>query len=114
FERDTALSHRLGYRGRKLIHPSQIESCNRLYRPGAAELDYYRRVLAAFDQAVQQGSARTVGDGRMIDRAMANAARRGLEECARTLFRRAGKGGTVPRPRERRAGARPLAADHRD
>ena len=37
FERDTALSRRLGYRGRKLIHPAQIEPCNRLYRPTAAE-----------------------------------------------------------------------------
>ena len=33
FEKDTALSRRLGYRGRKLIHPSQIEPCNRLYAP---------------------------------------------------------------------------------
>src|SRR5262245_5216790 len=45
FERDTALSRRLGYRGRKLIHPAQIEPCNRLYRPSAAELDYYARVI---------------------------------------------------------------------
>src|SRR5215510_14281241 len=80
FERDTALSRRLGYRGRKLIHPAQIEPCNRLYRPGQAELDYYRRVLAAFDKAVRQGSASTVVDGRMIDVAMANAARRVLEQ----------------------------------
>ena len=79
FERDTALSRRLGYRGRKLIHPSQIEPCNRLYRPSEAELDYYARVLAAFDQAVAQGSASTTVDGRMIDVAMANAARRVLE-----------------------------------
>ena len=76
FERDTVLSRRLGYRGRKLIHPSQIEPCNRLYRPSEAELDYYARVLAAFDQAVAQGSASTTVDGRMIDMAMANAARR--------------------------------------
>ena len=79
FERDTALSRRLGYRGRKLIHPAQIEPCNRLYRPSAAELDYYARVLAAFDEAVAQGSASTTVDGRMIDAAMANAARRVLE-----------------------------------
>jgi citrate lyase subunit beta/citryl-CoA lyase len=79
FERDTALSRRLGYRGRKLIHPAQIEPCNRLYRPSAAELDYYARVLAAFDEAVAQGSASTTVDGRMIDAAMANAARRALE-----------------------------------
>jgi citrate lyase subunit beta / citryl-CoA lyase len=82
FERDTALSRRLGYRGRKLIHPSQIEPCNRLYRPSAAELDYYARVLEAFDHALAQGSASTTVDGRMIDAAMANAARRVLEADA--------------------------------
>jgi citrate lyase subunit beta / citryl-CoA lyase len=79
FERDTALSRRLGYRGRKLIHPAQIEPCNRLYRPSAAELDYYARVIEAFDQALAQGSAATTVDGRMIDLAMANAARRVLD-----------------------------------
>jgi citrate lyase subunit beta/citryl-CoA lyase len=82
FERDTALSRRLGYRGRKLIHPAQIEPCNRLYRPSEAELDYYARVLEAFDQAVEQGSASTTVDGRMIDVAMANAARRALDAAA--------------------------------
>jgi len=79
FERDTDLSRRLGYRGRKLIHPSQIEPCNRLYRPTAAELDYYARVLEAFDAAVADGRASTTLDGKMIDVAMAAAARRVLE-----------------------------------
>jgi citrate lyase subunit beta/citryl-CoA lyase len=82
FERDTALSRRLGYRGRKLIHPAQIEPCNRLYRPSEAELDYYARVLEAFDAAVKEGSASTTVDGRMIDVAMANAARRALDAAA--------------------------------
>jgi citrate lyase subunit beta/citryl-CoA lyase len=82
FERDTALSRRLGYRGRKLIHPGQIEPCNRLYQPSVAELDYYARVLEAFDKAVAQGSASTTVDGRMIDVAMANAARRVLDAAA--------------------------------
>ena len=80
FEKDTALSRRLGYRGRKLIHPSQIEPCNRLYAPSEAELDYYSRVLEAFDKALAQGSASTTVDGKMIDVAMANAARRVLLE----------------------------------
>ena len=79
FERDTALSRRLGYRGRKLIHPSQIEPCNRLYRPTRRELDYCARVLEAFNRAVAQGSATTTVDGKMIDVAMANAARCVLE-----------------------------------
>ena len=71
FEKDTALSRRLGYRGRKLIHPSQIEPCNRLYAPSQSELDYYARVLEAFDKALAQGSATTTVDGKMIDVAMA-------------------------------------------
>ena len=80
FAKDTALSRRLGYRGRKLIHPSQIEPCNRLYRATAAELDYYARVLEAFDAAVALGHASTTVDGKMIDVAMAAAARRVLEQ----------------------------------
>jgi citrate lyase subunit beta/citryl-CoA lyase len=82
FAKDTALSRRLGYRGRKLIHPSQIEPCNRLYAPSERELDYYARVLEAFDKALAQGSASTTVDGKMIDVAMANAARRALDEAA--------------------------------
>jgi citrate lyase subunit beta / citryl-CoA lyase len=82
FARDTALSRRLGYRGRKLIHPSQIEPCNRLYAPSQRELDYYARVLEAFEKALTQGSASTTVDGKMIDVAMANAARRVLDEAA--------------------------------
>jgi citrate lyase subunit beta/citryl-CoA lyase len=81
FEQDTALSRRLGYRGRKLIHPSQIEPCNRLYAPTQAELDYYARVLEAFDKSLAAGSASTTVDGKMIDVAMANAARRALAEA---------------------------------
>jgi citrate lyase subunit beta / citryl-CoA lyase len=95
FERDTALSRRLGYRGRKLIHPSQIEPCNRLYRPTAAELDYSARVLEAFETAVKEGSASTTVDGKMIDVAMATAARRMLEMEAAAARR---DGGTPDRP----------------
>ena len=82
FERDTDLSRRLGYRGRTVIHPSQIEPCNRLYMPSQQELDYYARVLEAFDKAVAAGSASTTVDGKMIDEAMAKAARRALDQAA--------------------------------
>ncbi|HYW59688.1 MAG TPA: CoA ester lyase, partial [Xanthobacteraceae bacterium] len=51
----------------------------RLYRPTAAELDYYARVIEAFEAAVAQGRASTTVDGKMIDVAMAQAARRVLE-----------------------------------
>ena len=72
----------LGFEGRMVIHPSQIEPCNRLYAPSQQELDYYARVIEAFDAAVKQGHASTTVDGKMIDVAMANAAKRALEQAA--------------------------------
>ncbi|MBI5909180.1 MAG: CoA ester lyase [Betaproteobacteria bacterium] len=80
FARDTVLSRRIGYRGRMLIHPDQIEPASRLYGRSAAEIDYYTRVVAAFEAAVARGQASTTVDGRMIDEAMAIAARKVLAE----------------------------------
>ena len=50
--------------------------------PSQQELDYYARVIEAFDAAVKQGHASTTVDGKMIDVAMANAARRTLDQAA--------------------------------
>jgi citrate lyase subunit beta/citryl-CoA lyase len=72
----------LGYRGKKLIHPAQIDVVNRVFTPTARELDVHRRVLEAFDAAVADGRATAVVDGRMIDVAMADTARRVLAQAA--------------------------------
>ena len=53
-----------------------------IYVEDQKELDYYTRVLEAFDKALALGSASTTVDGKMIDVAMANAARRVLDEAA--------------------------------
>ena len=46
--------------------------------PTAAELDYYRRVIEAFDAAVARNSAATTVDGKLVDYAMVGMARRVL------------------------------------
>jgi citrate lyase subunit beta / citryl-CoA lyase len=84
FAKDSALSRRLGYRGRMLIHPDQIESAKRHYGRSAAEIDYYTRVVAAFDAAKARGEASITVDGRMVDEAMALTARNALEEESKT------------------------------
>jgi citrate lyase subunit beta/citryl-CoA lyase len=75
FEQDTRLSRFLGYRGRTLIHPSQIEPANRLYSPASGEIAESRRLIEVFDEAVAKGHASVLFEGRMIDVAMAKAAR---------------------------------------
>lgn len=71
-------ARKLGYRGKSVIHPNQIETVNRVFTPTAQELDYYRRVIEAFDAAVARGSAATSVDGKLVDYAMVKMARRVL------------------------------------
>ena len=71
-------ARKLGYRGKSAIHPNQIETINRIFTPTAQELDYYRRVIEAFDTAVARGSAATTVDGKLVDYAMVGMARRVL------------------------------------
>lgn len=73
---DCEASRKLGYRGRSVIHPNQIETVNRVFRPTDEELDYQRRVVQEFDAAVARGSAAITVDGKLVDYAMAATARR--------------------------------------
>lgn len=79
FRRDTLLSKRLGFRGRTVIHPSQIEAANEIYTPSAREIDYARRVVAAYDDAVARGIGSIAVDGKLVDVAMAKTAQRVLD-----------------------------------
>jgi len=79
FKSDTTLSRRLGYRGRCVIHPSQIHSANQIYTPTAAEIEYYTRVVAAYNEALTRGTASTTVDGKLVDVAMAKTAQRLLD-----------------------------------
>jgi citrate lyase subunit beta/citryl-CoA lyase len=73
--RDTEISRRLGYRGRIVIAPRQIEPVNRIYSPTPEELDYHRRVLETLEAAIAEGRASVTLDGKMIDYAHAETAR---------------------------------------
>jgi citrate lyase subunit beta / citryl-CoA lyase len=71
-------ARKLGYRGKSIIHPNQIEIVNRAFTPTRQELDYYKRVLEAFESAIARGSAATTVDGKLVDYAMAATAKRVL------------------------------------
>jgi citrate lyase subunit beta/citryl-CoA lyase len=58
-------SRRLGFTGMLAIHPAQVPIINDGFMPTGAELDYARRVVAAFDHAGGAGVIRL--DGRMLD-----------------------------------------------
>ena len=83
FRRDTLLSKRLGFRGRTVIHPTQIDIANEIYSPTAAEVDYAKRVIAASNEALSRGIGSTTVDGKLVDVAMAKTAQNTLDLVAK-------------------------------
>ncbi len=68
----------LGFDGKTLIHPKQIEVANQVFSPEAAEIDKAQRVIAAFEQAESEGKGVVVVDGKLVENLH-------VEETKRTL-----------------------------
>lgn len=62
-----AQARRLGFGGKMLIHPSQVELTHRGFAPTADEAEQARRVVEQFAQAEAEGVAAIVVDGRLVD-----------------------------------------------
>lgn len=78
FARECAEARDMGFDGKTLIHPSQVEPANAVWAPSADEVDYAERVIAAFDEAVADGRGVVTVDGRMIENLHVANARRVL------------------------------------
>jgi len=70
-------SRRAGFGAKLCIHPEQVALVNQAFAPSAAELDWARRVLAAFETA---GSGVVTLDGRMVDAPVVRLAERVLAQ----------------------------------
>ncbi|MDO8881580.1 CoA ester lyase [Pseudotabrizicola sp.] len=57
----------MGFDGKTLIHPLQLEIANAAFAPSEAEIDLARRQIEAFDAALAQGQAVAVVDGKIVE-----------------------------------------------
>jgi len=78
FARACVQGRELGFDGKTLIHPSQIDAANAAFGPSAEEAAQARRVLAAFEQAEREGKGVVVLDGRLVENLHVAEARRTL------------------------------------
>lgn len=76
---DSRLSARLGYVGRTVIHPRQIAPVRQAYAVPEAEVTYYKKVVAEFEAVEKTGTAAITVDGKLVDYAMYQRAKRVLE-----------------------------------
>jgi len=66
----------LGFDGKTLIHPRQIEPCNEAFSPTAEEVDAARKIIATFDLPENENKGVLQIEGRMVERLHAELARR--------------------------------------
>jgi len=68
FEKDTAYGRQLGFEGRMLIHPSQIEPSHRIYSPAPDRVEWAREIVKVFEEeGIAKGSAAVSYKGKMVD-----------------------------------------------
>jgi len=79
---DSKLSARLGYIGRTVIHPKQIAPVKAAYAVPEADVAYYQKIATEFAVAEKTGTAAIAVDGKLVDYAMAQRARRVLALAA--------------------------------
>ncbi len=76
FARECTQARDMGFDGKTIIHPSQIEACNAAFAPSADEVAQAKEIIAAFDRPENAGKGVIALHGRMVERLHVDMARR--------------------------------------
>jgi citrate lyase subunit beta/citryl-CoA lyase len=76
FAQECRQARDLGFDGKTLIHPGQIDACNAVFTPPAEEVAYARKVIAAFERPENAARGAIQIDGQMVERLHAEMAAR--------------------------------------
>jgi citrate lyase subunit beta/citryl-CoA lyase len=76
FEVECRQGRDLGFDGKTLIHPGQVEACNAAFAPSEAEVEEARGILAAWEAGA--GTGVVTYNGRMVENLHVDVARRVL------------------------------------
>jgi citrate lyase beta subunit len=71
----------LGYSGKQVIHPAQVEPVQRAFTPGEEAIAHARRIVEAYEASLKEGKGAFALDGRMIDMPLVKNARKVLERA---------------------------------
>ncbi|MGB3410842.1 MAG: CoA ester lyase [Microthrixaceae bacterium] len=87
FEAEVRQGAEMGFDGKTLVHPTQVEPTNAAFAPTEEELEYSRRVIEAFEQGVAEGKGVVTVDGKMIENLHVDNAKRAvaIDEAVRAL-----------------------------
>ena len=81
FLKEAALVKQLGFDGKSLINPRQIELLHNLFAPTQKDVDQAKRIIKAAEEAERQGSGVVSLNGKMIDAPIIDRAKLVLERA---------------------------------
>jgi citrate lyase subunit beta / citryl-CoA lyase len=64
---DAKQAKKLGFQGKLVIHPQQIEPCNQIFSPTQEEIAKAEKIVQAFEEAEAAGAGAIQLDGKFID-----------------------------------------------
>ncbi len=68
FEKSTREGRQMGYEGRMLIHPNQIEPSHKIYTPSPEDIEWAEGVKKVFEEeGIAKGAAAVTYKGKMVD-----------------------------------------------
>ncbi|MDE1829493.1 MAG: CoA ester lyase [Thaumarchaeota archaeon] len=66
-EQDCTEAKSLGYTGKTIIHPNQIQAVHATFHPTNYEIEWARKVISAYESAKEKRKGATKVEGKMID-----------------------------------------------
>ena len=72
----------LGFDGKTLIHPAQIDVANAAFAPTQSEIDLAKRQIEAYEASMASGQGIAVVDGNIVENLHVVAAKRVLAKAA--------------------------------
>ena len=67
FTKDCEVGRSLGYVGKSVIHPDQIETVHEIFHPSGPEIEWAKKVCEVYEATTKAGFGATVIEGKMID-----------------------------------------------
>jgi citrate lyase subunit beta/citryl-CoA lyase len=79
FEAECLQGRQMGFDGKTLIHPGQVEPCNRAFSPSESDVEQARTIVTVWEEALAAGRGVATVNGRMIENLHVAEARRVLD-----------------------------------
>lgn len=82
FRRDCIEAKKMGYIGKTVVHPAQVEVANQVFTPSREEVEWAKEVVEVYEQALKTGRGAVKHRNQLIDAVHYRIARRILERAS--------------------------------